>query len=133
MHQVGECLRFLVGCEGGKRRMECGMSRAHSEQILWVMVLPMFDREMAITCTDIHASHDVDRDVYSFVISLNLSRSTIIPSLPRHVKLKAVIRKVICFRATKNPLPAIPRFTSDARWVTDRPPAHRIVFRPLSD
>jgi hypothetical protein len=79
MHQVGECLRFLVGCEGGKRRMEGGMSRAHSEQILWVMVLPMFDREMAITCTDIHASHDVDRDVYSFVISLDLSSVLFLP------------------------------------------------------
>lgn len=71
MHQVGERLRFLVGREGGKRRMKSGVCRGHGGQILWVMVLPMIDRELAITCTDIHASHDVDRDVYSFVISLS--------------------------------------------------------------
>ena len=56
MHQVGERLGFLVGCEGGKRRMESGVCRGHGGQILWVMVLPMIDREMAITCTDIHFS-----------------------------------------------------------------------------
>jgi hypothetical protein len=56
MHQVGERLRFLVGCEGGKRRMESGVCSGHGGQILRVIVLPMTDKALAIAYTDIHAS-----------------------------------------------------------------------------
>jgi hypothetical protein len=101
MHQVGERLGFLVGCEGGKRRMESGVCRGHGGQILWVMVLPMIDREMAITCTDIHFSSFSQVGRSRCLQLRHLSSQPLaptIPSLPRHFRSQTGIIKVICFR-----------------------------------
>jgi hypothetical protein len=127
MRQFGECLRFLVGCEGGKRRMESRVCRGHGRQILLVMVLPLAVDKMG-ECI-YRLSHLSCR--MSICRSMSTASSSLSTSRQFHFchvisGRRAVIRKVICFRASKSPLPAIPRFASDPRWVTDRPPAHRL-------
>jgi hypothetical protein len=77
--------------------MESGMCRGHGAQILWVMVLPMIDRELAITCTN--SLKDVDRDVYSFVISRSsLARNDFIFATSFQVEGYYQRNVSLCFR-----------------------------------